>query len=471
MLLTSMISIFYKEPPQPLIIGGFSSLIIGTVLLLLTKKTTTKNLGVLEGCAIVTISWLLACLFGALPYYTMGLFDPQLKINWTKSLFESISGFTTTGASIFTDVESLPKGILFWRSLSQWIGGMGIVVLAVAILPKIGVGGMQAFKMEMPGPLKNDKLMPRISQTAKILYRVYLVLSLVLFISLVTIGVDAFDAIIHTFSTIATGGFSNYNDSIAGLNNPNAEYIIAFFMWLGGVNFSLIYFTVWKRNLKLVIQNTEFKTYILIFITAIATISTYLYSINFANWSLDETIRHSVFQVSSILTTSGFSSTNYSLWPTLPIMILITLMLIGGCTGSTSGSLKVLRHIISFKFIKWELLKIARPNLITSIKIGPRAINNQVVQSVIVLLIMFFITFTIGTLSLTYFNHDITTSASAAIAGLAGIGPALNELGPAGNYAALHPTAQWIFMFLMFIGRLEIITVLILFIPDVWLKK
>jgi len=471
MLLSSMVSIFYNENPNPLIIGSFSSLISGIAIFAATRKANTKNLGILEGCAIVTISWLISCLFGALPFFTMGIFDPSLKVSWTKSLFESVSGFTTTGATIFPDIESLPRGIIFWRSLSQWIGGMGIVVLAIAILPKIGIGGLQAYKMEMPGPLKNDKLMPRISQTAKILYRVYFTLSLALFISLISIDVGYFDAIIHTFSTIATGGFSNYNNSVAGLQNKSAEYIIAFFMWLAGINFSLIYFTIWKKKLKLAIQNTEFKVYVFIIIAAITAISSYLYSIHFNNWSFNDTLRHSIFQVSSIITTSGFSTTNYSLWPTLPITILMTLMLIGGCTGSTSGSLKILRHIISFKFIKWELLKIARPNLITSIKIGERAINNQIVRSVIVLLLIFLATFIVGTISLTIFDLDITTAASASIAGLAGIGPALNELGPAGNYASLHSSAQWVFIFLMFIGRLEIVTVLILFLPSVWLKK
>lgn len=471
MLLSSLISIYFRENPTPLILGSTGALLSSVLIWLSTKNRKTKNLGIQEGCAIVTFSWLLACLFGALPYFTMGIYDPALKISFTKSIFESVSGLTTTGASIFSDVESLPKGILFWRSFSQWIGGMGIVVLAIAILPKIGVGGMQAFKMETPGPLKNDKLMPRISQTAKILYRVYFTLSIALFVILTALGIEWFDAIIHTFSTIATGGFSNYNNSVAGLQNIGAEYAISLFMWLGGINFSLVYFVIWKRRAKLAIQNTEFKTYAAIHALAVIAVTFYLYINHLNGANLDQAFRYGLFQVTSIMTTSGFSTTDYNLWPSFPISILLFLMFIGGSTGSTSGSLKVLRHIITFKFIKWELLKIAKPNLITSIKIGTRAIHRPIINSVIVLLTIFTITFGVGTVLLTYFDLSLSTAASVSIASIAGIGPALYEFGPASNYSNLHQTAQWIVIFLMFIGRLEIMTILVLFLPTVWLKK
>ncbi len=471
MLFSSLISVIFKEDPAPLMIGAFTAITVGSGLYFLTAKSSTKNLGITEGCLIVTCSWLFACIFGAIPYYSVTLVDPAHALTFTESFFESVSGLTTTGASILTDIESWPRGILFWRSLSQWLGGMGIVILAIAMLPKIGVGGMQAFKMESPGPLKNDKLMPRISQTAKILYTVYLTLSIILFISLFSVGVSAYDSIIHTFSTIATGGFSNYNNSVAGLNNVNAEYIITFFMWLGGINFSLIYFMIWKQNLRFAIQNTEFKVYAGIHALAVGIVTFYLYTQHFQDWSLAESFRYGVFQVTSILTTSGFATANYNLWPVTTLMILLLLMFIGGCTGSTSGSMKVLRHIISFKFIKWEVLKIAKPNLITSIKIGNRSMNQSIVQSVIILFLLFSITFALGTLILTFYNIDLISAASASLATLSGVGPALNNFGPASNYANLPSVVHWVLIFQMFIGRLEIITVLILFFPTVWQKN
>lgn len=471
MLISAGVSLNFQETTTPLTVGGIASILIGGIVYFSSKNSSTKRLGIKEGLAIVTASWILSCILGAIPYLVLSLLSPTIELTITDSIFESVSGFTTTGSSILTNIENLPKGILFWRSLTQWMGGMGIVILMIAILPKVGVGGLQAFKMETPGPLKNDRLMPRITQTAKVLYSVYLLLSITLFILLVAAQVSYFDAFIHTFSTIATGGFSNYNNSVAGLNNINAEYIITFFMWFSGVNFSLIYFLLWKKDLKLAIQNTEFKVYSTIYLAAVIFSFVFLYSSSFYDWSISETFRYTIFNVTSILTTTGYSTFNYSLWPQLIIFILIVLMTIGGCTGSTTGSLKVLRHIISFKFIKFELLKVAKPNLVTSIKIGNRALNDQIVQSVIALTLSFFTALIIGTFIITALDINILDAAGISLANLSGVGPAFNNFGPDGSYATLPFIGKWTVICLMLLGRLEIITILGLIIPITWLKR
>lgn len=471
MLISAGVSLNFQETTTPLTVGGIASILIGGIVYFSSKNSSTKRLGIKEGLAIVTASWILSCILGAIPYLVLSLLSPTIELTITDSIFESVSGFTTTGSSILTNIENLPKGILFWRSLTQWMGGMGIVILMIAILPKVGVGGLQAFKMETPGPLKNDRLMPRITQTAKVLYSVYLLLSITLFILLVAAQVSYFDAFIHTFSTIATGGFSNYNNSVAGLNNINAEYIITFFMWFSGVNFSLIYFLLWKKDLKLAIQNTEFKVYSTIYLAAVIFSFVFLYSSSFYDWSIAETFRYTIFNVTSILTTTGYSTFNYSLWPQLIIFILIVLMTIGGCTGSTTGSLKVLRHIISFKFIKFELLKVAKPNLVTSIKIGNRALNDQIVQSVIALTLSFFTALIIGTFIITALDINILDAAGISLANLSGVGPAFNNFGPDGSYATLPFIGKWTVICLMLLGRLEIITILGLIIPITWLKR
>jgi trk system potassium uptake protein TrkH len=471
MLVSSLMAWYLQEAIQPFILSAAISLIFSSSLLLSSRKFDTNRLSALEASMVVSLTWLGTCLLGALPFYLGNYFYPNFQITLTDSLFESISGFTTTGATIFDNVEILPKSLLFWRSFSQWIGGMGIVILAIAILPKLGVGGLQAFKTETTGPLKNDKLMPRISETAKILYRVYLSLSILLLTILILIGVDWFDALIHTFSTIATGGFSNFNNSVAGLQNPFAEYIISIFMILSSINFSLIFYTIWQRNFRPLIENIELKVYLGIFITAIAITIINLQFHHFENWNFNYLFRHVFFQISSIISTTGFSTLDYSLWPSFSVIILITLMFIGGCTGSTSGSLKVLRHLISFKFIKWELYKIIKPKVIRTIKIGEKPINNDIVNSVMALITLFGILFILGTAFFSFYNIDIITSASISIAGLAGIGPALNQFGPMGNYAELPESAKYFFMLLMFIGRLEIVTVLTILIPSKLLKK
>lgn len=461
MLLCILVAFFYQENPAPLLIGGLSALAFSGVVYLFNRKQRVGYMAIKDGCILATLAWVFACIFGALPLFTMKWFFVGTDLTWTKSLYEAISGFTTTGASILSDIESLPKSILFWRSFMHWFGGMGIVVFAIAVIPKIGIGGMQALRMESPGPIKSDKLVPRISETARILYTVYLAITLAEVVALMFADVSLYDALTHTFGTVGTGGFSPYNNSIAGLNNVAAEYIIAFFMWLSGVNFALTYVLLWKRDWRSFLKDIEFRTYSLITILAILIIVLCLLVNNYENWSVSEAFRYAVFQVPTILTTTGYATYDYGQWPIFAITTLCVLMFIGGSTGSTGGGPKVLRHIISFKAIKQELKKIARPNLVESIRIGDRIIDKSIVNSVLVFSLIYLLTFAIGAYILSFFGLDIISAVTASIANLGNIGPGLNIVGPTGNYADFHPVALWVLMFQMLAGRLEIYTVFV----------
>lgn len=312
MLLTAGISLIYHESPLPLVLSGLVGIGVGALVHLLTRKEPIENVSVKEGAAVAVFAWVLSCFLGALPFFLLYIGSPSLVVSFSKSFFESVSGFTTTGASIFTDVEILPKGILFWRSLMHWFGGMGIVVFAIAILPKLGVRGMHAFRMESPGPLKTDKLMPRISETEKILYTVYFFITVLEVVALLIAHVSLYDALIHTFGTVGTGGFSNYNASVAGLNNHAAEYIITFFMYLSAANFGLTYLVLWKRNIRALIQDAEFLYYSAIVTVAIGgTTVVLMYGKALAHmYSFADAFRLASFQVLTIISTTGYATTD-----------------------------------------------------------------------------------------------------------------------------------------------------------------
>ena len=470
MLACSGVSWWYGESIMPLMTAGACGTLFGGLCMLLFRRADVHNIGMREGCAIVTLSWLFSCIFGALPFYLMGEHGAPVTLSWTKSFYEAVSGFTTTGASIFSDVEILPKGILFWRSLTHWFGGMGIVVLAVAILPKLGVGGMQAFRWESPGPLKADKLVPRVSETAKILYTVYLAVTAVEVLLLVLSGVKLFDALCYTFGTVGTGGFGIHNSSVAGLQNPTAEWIIATFMWLSGVNFALTYALFWKADLKAWFRDAEWRVYAAI--SFAGTIAITFIIAKAQNLSLWHALRNAFFQVSTIVTTTGYATTDFLQWPAAAIGILCIYYFIGGCTGSTGGGPKVLRHMISWKFIHHEILKLVRPNLVTTVKVGGRAIEQAVVSSVMGLLLLYFTIFFAGGVALAGFGHDLVTAFSSSIAHLGNIGPGLaSAVGPVGNFGHMSTGAIWLLSGLMLLGRLEVFTVLVLLSPSVWRQR
>lgn len=470
MLLCALVSAWYGETVYPLLAGGLPAAFLGIVGWAITKRVDTGGVGVKEGCAVVTCAWLLSCAFGAIPFFVQGLEMPELHVSWTKAFYETVSGFTTTGSSIYSNVEIIPKGVVFWRSFTHWIGGMGIVVLAVAFLPKIGVGGMQAFRMEAPGPLKSDKLVPRISQTAKILYTVYLAITLLQVLLLHAVGVSWFDSWLHTFGTVGTGGFSNYNASVAGLQNHAAEYIIAFFMWLSGANFALTYLAVAKRSLKVYWDDFEFKVYTAITLVAIACIAFVLMVTKFNNWGFWDSVRLAFFQVATILTTSGFATNDFNLWPVAAVIFLVVLMFIGGSTGSTGGGLKVLRHIINVKLAYHEVRRMVRPSLVTSVRVAGRTIEGGVVYSVAALTLLYLFLFGVGTVIVSLTGVDLVSAFTASIANLGNIGPGLGTVGPASNYGSLSTTALWTLTALMLLGRLEIYTILVLLFPSTWKK-
>lgn len=469
----TVVSLIYNENPLPLIIGGVSTLLFWLFSKLFTKDANLNTVGVREGCAIATFSWVLACLFGAIPFYTMGWLQPEIALTWTKSYYEAMSGFTTTGASILTDVTVIPKGIMFWRSFTHWLGGMGIVVLAVAILPKLGIGGMQAFRMESPGPLKSDKLVPRISESAKILYKTYTIITIVEIILLLIVGVDWFNALGYSFGSVGTGGFGLHNNSVAGLNNVAAEYIIAFFMYASGVNFALWYVLLRKGDIKSMFKDTEFRVYSGITIIAIVLITASLVIAGYNNWGVMEAFRYTVFAVPTVLTTTGYATYDYSSWPIFGLGIIVVLMFIGGSTGSTGGGLKVLRHIINFKAMKNEIIKIVKPNLVAPVKVSGRFIDTTIVNSVMALTLIYLATFVFGALVVMLFNNvDVVTAFTASIANIGNVGPGIGPIvGPAGNYSSFHPVSLWTLTLEMLVGRLEIFTVFALFIPSIWLRK
>lgn len=414
-----------------------------------------------EGFAIVSLAWIFAAIFGSLPYLFSGTFT-----NIADALFETMSGFSTTGASVLTDIEVLPPGILFWRSLTHWLGGMGIVVLFVALLSSIGVGGMQIFRAESPGPVA-EKIKPRISDTAKILWITYMIFTVVEIILLWLFGMTLFDAMCHTFGTLATGGFSTKNLSI-GYYGPIIQWIITIFTFMSGVNFALYYGILHNKSLKVLWKGEEFRWYAkivlgsILIITVILVINSYM--------PLDKAITAAAFQVVSVITTTGYATDNYDNWPVLAKSILFTLMFVGGCAGSTSGSIKVGRILILFKQVALELKRSIHPRMITELKINEKVIPKSIVVNILQFFFIYMVIFMLSTIIMTGFELDILSALTSVAATLGNVGPGLNLVGPAENYSFVPSLGKVFLSFLMLLGRLELYTVLVLFSPHFWKK-
>ena len=408
------------------------------------------------------MSWLIAGLFGALPFYVSGAIP-----RFTDAFFETVSGFTTTGASILTDIESLPKALLFWRSLTHWLGGMGIVVLTVAILPLLGIGGMQMLKAEAPGPTL-DKISPKITVTAKILWFIYLSLTVMETVLLMFGGMDLFDALTHTFGTMATGGFSPRSASVGYYNSAFIDVVITVFMMLAGMNF-ILYFKLLTGKVRDLARNTEMKAYIGIFAVATTGITVTLLR-NGTCTGLGEGLRYAGFQAASILTTTGFVTADYELWPAFGQVILLTLMFIGGCAGSTGGGIKVVRIVTLVKQGITEMKYLAFPRGVFTVRIDGRAVRKHFIYNVTGFVILY-VSFLFLTMLVTASSgENISTSLSTALATLGNIGPGFGTVGPTGNYA-LYPDYVKLFLsFAMIVGRLEVYTVLILFTSRFWKK-
>jgi len=436
-------------------------LIYGISMLWLTRADKKQYFSTRDGFLLVTSSWVLAAFLGALPFYISGSI-PSL----TDAFFESMSGFTTTGASILTDIESLPKPLLFWRSLTHWLGGMGIVVLIVAIFQFLGIGGTHLLKAEAPGPTV-DKITPRITEMAKILWGSYVVLTLLEIILLMIGGMDLFEASTHTFGTMATGGFSPKAQSVGHYSSPFIHYVITLFMILAGINF-ILYFKLITGNLKDILRNTEVKVYLSIFLIATVIITFSLYGNVFP--SLSRSVRFASFQAASILTTTGFSTANFSEWPMLARVTLFTLMFIGGCSGSTGGGIKVIRILTLFKLGINEMKYLLHPRGIFNIKIDGNTVKKDIMYAVSGFFFLYILLLLAVSLVVASGGNNILTSFSTALVTLGNIGPGFGRIGPALNYAFYPDYIKWILSFAMMAGRLELFTVLVLFTPLFWKK-
>lgn len=446
---------FYALLMSSVLAGNF-----GLIIMFLSRKSA-KEVGRREGYIIVTTGWIVLALTGSLPFLLSGAID-----SIPSAIFETLSGYTTTGASILDDIEALPQGLLLWRSMTQWIGGMGIIVLTVAILPMFGVGGMQMFMAESPGP-SNDKLHPKITDTAKRLWAIYVLLTGLEVICLKGAGMGWLDAINHSFTTMSTGGFSTRNASIAAFESPAVEYIISVFMIFGGINFSIIYFMM-KGMFSKVRANEEFRIYSFLIVAFSLVIATILF-LN-GHGSYEESFRKSFFQVVSILTTTGFATANYTTWTTLALMLIILLMFTGGSAGSTAGGVKIVRHIIILKNAYSEFMRLLHPRGVLPVRYNGRAVGQNIVYNILAFFFIYLFVFVVACVVISSFGYDLLTSAGAAIACLGNIGPGIGGVDPSHNFSFFAQGEQLFLAFLMLLGRLELFTVLMLFLPAFWKK-
>ena len=475
MLLSATVSWYYKDGVlNQMLFAGSVALGLGGLIMLLTKNHR-KEIQKREGYIIVAFGWIFMALIGTLPYLFTGAIA-----NFTDAFFETMSGYTTTGASILSNIEAVPKGVLFWRSITHWIGGMGIIVLAIAILPLLGIGGMQLFAAEAPGP-GGDKLHPRITDTAKRLWLIYVGYTIAETILLKLAGMSFFDAINHSLATLSTGGFSTKNDSLAFWNdNPLVQYIIMFFMFLAGSNFVLSYFA-FKRKFQKILLDEEFRVYsiLIISLSLVGALLIYFQAdisqssiVHPMVWGpFESAVRHSLFQVLSIITTTGFVSADYTLWTPFLMIFFFGMMFLGGCAGSTSGGIKIMRHLIMVKNGILEFKRTLHPHAILPVRYNNKAVPQPIVFNILGFFILYMLSFIIGTLVFSWLGLDFKTALGGAASTLGNVGPALGGLGPVNNYGYLPDAAKGWASFLMLIGRVELFTVLILLTPFFWRNR
>jgi trk/ktr system potassium uptake protein len=477
MLISALISWHFKDGAQKgILLAALITISVG-ILLQFTTKEFKKQIKKREGYLIVTLGWITMSLSGTLPY----LFTDSIAL-FTNAFFETMSGYTTTGASILNDIESIPKSILFWRSTTHWIGGMGIIVLSIAILPLLGIGGMQLFAAEAPGP-SADKLHPRITDTAKRLWFLYMGLTLIEAILLKLAGMGYFDAINHSMSTLSTGGFSTKNASIAYWNHqPLIQYIIIFFMFVAGTNFILSYYAV-KGKFSKYLHDEEFKYYSFAIIgftilstlvvhnyAEVSTIATEIQAIAHPKilGEFESSFRHSLFQVLTVITTTGFVSADFTIWSPFLTVLFFIMMFMGASAGSTAGGVKIMRHIIMVKNGFLEFKRTLHPNAIIPVRFNNKSVTRGIVFNIMAFFILYLIIFAVGSLVFSFMGIDFITSMGAAASTLGNVGPAFGELSPVNNYDILPPFGKWWASFLMLLGRLELFTVLIIFTPYFW---
>ncbi len=445
----------------PLLSSILITSLCGVFMCIGSRGITVESISTREGMGIVSFSWVAVGIFGALPFY-FGIDS----CTFTDAFFESISGFTTTGASILNDVEGISKGILFWRSLIQWLGGMGIIVLSLAILPFLKVGGMQLYKAEVPSPVP-DKLKPRIKETAVILWKVYALLTVLQVILLLIGGMSLFDSICHAFTTMPTGGFSTQNASIAQYQSTYFDTIFIIFMILAGINFTLHYQLLRGRPLVFW-RDSECRFYLGLLLLLIAVISFNTYGSVYE--TIGGSIRYSAFQVVSIITTTGFATADYLQWPAMSQLILLVCMFIGASAGSTGGGVKCLRVMLLIKYCYRELFSLVHPKSIAHIKIDGRRVPDNIIRSIIGFLFLYVGLFVICSILLSSLGVDFVTSIGAVASAIGNIGPGFGLVGPVSNYAGIPVLGKWLLAWCMLLGRLEIYTVIIFLAPEFWRK-
>ncbi len=464
MLPPVLVSQWYADGATMPFVAGFALTFITGLIAWLPVRNSRAELRLRDGFVVVVMFWTVLALFGALPL----LLSEQPSITITDSIFESMSGLTTTGATVISGLDLLPRSILYYRQQLQWLGGMGIIVLAVAVLPMLGIGGMQLYRAETPGPMKDNKLTPRITETAKALWYIYLTLTVSCAVAYWLAGMSAFDALAHSFSTVAIGGFSTHDLSMGYYNDmPLVKVVAIVFMILAGVNFAL-HFLSWRSvGVKPYFQDTEFKVYAFILLAASVITAAYLYwSGTFS--SPGEAILRGVFQAVSIGTTTGFTTAEYHTWPgILPIMLLL-MSFIGACAGSTGGGMKVIRVIMLMKQGAREMLRLVHPNAQIPIKVGGKAVSDRVIESVWGFFSLYIACFSVMGLILVGTGLDMVTAFSAVAACMNNLGPGLGDVGV--NYTSLDNVAKWVLCFAMLLGRLEIFTLLVLLTPAFWRK-
>lgn len=461
----ALISFLYKENDWFIfLISSAICLLVGGISFLIGRKTLPV-IGRKEGFVTVTLVWIIFSLFGLLPFWLSRSIP-----SFTDAFFETMSGFTTTGASILNNIESLSHGMLFWRSFIQWIGGLGIIVFSLVLLPIFGFSGVQLFAAEVSGPTK-DKIHPKTSETAKRILGIYLALTLAQTILLRIAGMTWFDAINHSFTTVATGGYSTKQASIAYWDSPFIQYIFIVFMVLAGVNFSLYYYA-YKQKFAKVFNNEELKYYLIVI--ALSTIVIFFSIIDFTQinnlQNLEQSFREGIFHVVSIITTTGYATVDYMKWIPFTWIILLLLMLNGASAGSTTGGMKMVRVVILFKYCYYEIKKIIHPNAIIPVTYNNHGLQLTIVNRVLAFVFVYLLTIALGILILTANGVGLYESIGGVISSIGCVGPGLGAVGPAGNYACLPDFSKWTLAFLMLLGRLEIFTVLLIFTPAFWKK-
>ena len=474
MLLSSLVSLLTHDGVTfELTLSAFFVLFLGVFIMLLSRNHT-KQIQKREGYIIVSFGWVLMSLSGMLPYLFTGVI-PDIS----SAFFETMSGYTTTGSTILNDIESVPKGILFWRSTTHWIGGMGIIVLAIAILPLLGIGGMQLFAAEAPGP-SSDKLHPRITDTAKRLWFIYVGYTLAETILLSVAGMSFFDAINHAMSTLSTGGFSTKNNSVAHWNNtPIIQYIITFFMLIAGTNFVLSYFA-FTGKIRKIFRDQEFKFFMTFIGISTLIVALVLYNnvdLTLSSFdhpqilgTLESSFRHAFFQVVAVITTTGFVTADFTAWTPFLTIVFFGLMFMGGSAGSTSGGVKGVRHMLMIKSGFLEFKRALHPNAILQPRHNGSILKEEVVYNIYAFFILYLLSFIFGALVFGALGLDFESAIGVAASSLGNVGPALGSYGPAFSYSELPEFGKWWASFLMLLGRLELFTVLILFTPFFWKK-